>query len=85
MDREGGEGEKLSGSLSWWAGPVGEDVERAWSEPPVQIPERTVIQDLESALCPCHCKHLGLKAGGSQGHSGFLGGSCVAWPHSAQI
>lgn len=66
MDRERREGGKPSGSLNRWVGPVGEDEERAWTEPPAQIPERTVSQDLGSALCPCHCKHLGLTVCGSQ-------------------
>lgn len=78
MDEEWG---KLSGSLSWCVGPE----EKVWTEPPVQSPESTGSQDLDSALCPYHRKHLGLRACGSLGHSGCLGASCVAWPHSAQI
>lgn len=66
MARERREGATLSGSLNWWVGPVGEDEEGAWTEPPVQILERTVSRDLDSGWCPYRCKHLGLKACGSQ-------------------
>lgn len=85
VDTERREGEKLRGSPNRWVGLVGGDEERVWTEPPVQVPERTVSQDRDSGSCPYRCKHSGLKVCGSQGHSGCLRGSCVAWPHSAQI
>lgn len=85
MDTERREGEKLSGGPNRWVGLVGAGEERAWTEPPVQVPERTASQDLDSGSCPYRCTRWGLEVGGSQGHRGCLRGSCVAWPRSAQI
>lgn len=50
-------------------GPAEKDEGKGRMELLVQIPERTVTQDLGSDSCPFHREHLGLEVHGSQGHS----------------
>lgn len=69
-----GEGGRRSGSLSWWAGPVGEDAVWVGVEPSGQVPERAVTPGLVSGSCPFHREHTGLEVRGARGHSGGLRG-----------